>query len=149
MPQSFFPSIRPCPPWANLFHFQNPFVRPWQVRFNLKKPLRRPRKRVFVFEEPCAACASGLFFHFALAYRAQGISFSDSCLRSLCKTIFSRKHLCTTFASPFLIYFIINCAFMLRVSYKFAIFAPVFRKEAGSIITELPHRRRNEPNNIH
>jgi len=89
MPQSFFPSIRPCPPWANLFHFQNPFVRPWQVRFNLKKPLRGLRKCHFTFKEPCAACASRLSFYFALAHRAQGIYFSNSCLRSLRKTIIS------------------------------------------------------------
>lgn len=57
--------------------------------------------------------------------------------------------LCTACARLFLKYFIKKCAFALRVSYKFAIFAPVFRKESGSNITELPHRRRNEPNNIH
>ena len=53
----------------------------------------------------------------------QDICFSVSCLCGLRKTFFPLKHLCATCASPFLIYFIKKCAFALRVSDKFDIFA--------------------------
>ena len=103
--------------------------------FRFISHLRTLRKPLLPEKHPCVPCARHFFFHFPLAQPAQASFLLKTSLRTLRKLFFD--------------FFIKKCAFALRVSYKFAIFAPVFRKESGSNITELPHRRRNEPNNIH